>query len=757
MQSTRDDFEDGDGFSLKPRELLEVLWRRRGLMLVVTVVVTAVGVFAARGGAPIYRAESRVHSAASDYQFNIINSTDPFAGIMTAAAGEALPAQFQTLQSPEFQAEAIKTAGVNSAPGTEPPSISVSANPADGIIVIGAVGGNPEEVSRVANAMAELHLQRTTEQNEIGLRRAITFLQDGRASAEKRLSQAQVRLANFNGRFRLAELSQEREAYARRREMLEARVADLTAAVASSEAELSDLQLLLSQTPTEEETQQTQANPLVDRLQQQLDDLRFKREALLIERPATSRDVKLIDAQIDELRERLSAQPATRTVAVRQVNPERKVVTARVADVKRTANKQRRERAVIQAQLQMAEQAASRAASTVRGREYEQQRLTGERDAAKAALDQFSTRLADLELRKIARVETARVIARAVPPKWALPTNRSAHLVTALIAALIAGVVAAFIRETFDDRLTKVDDVQKLTDRPVLVHVPQILDVSSPLLSLLPSHSPAGEAYRSLRFSLRLAMAQKPFKKLLVTSPSEGEGKTVTAVNLSIALALEGWKVILVDGDLRRPSVHRLLELRNDTGLSEVLGGLIPLEIALRSTGVANLRVLSSGPTPHNPSELLGGPAFEQLADELTEMADVVVFDSPPCLPVTDPLLIGEQAGAVILVVQSGQTRKEAIRQALGHLSRVNATLLGLVVNKVTRGQGYYGYHTYYGYSSVPGNSDRGEGGGSTGGSTGGGVSSSPFAGSGPGVSDSARGRQRWPRFVRNPDKTHRR
>jgi len=562
-----------------------------------------------------------------------------------------------------------------------------------------------------------------------------------------------VRLVSFNNQYRLAELAQEREAYIRRREMLEARVADLTAAVASSEAELSDLQMLLSRTPSEEETQQTQANPVVDRLQQQLDELRFKRESLLIERPATSREVRLIDTQIDELRERLSAQPSTRTVALRQSNPDRKLIAARVSEVKLATNKLRRERAVIQAQLQMAEQAASRAVSTVRGREYEQQRLTGDRDAAKAALDQFSTRLADLELRKIARIETARIIARAVPPKWALPTNRTAGLATVLIAALIAGVVAVFVRETFDDRLTKVDDVQKLTDRPVLVHVPQILDVKSPLLSLLPSHSPAGEAYRSLRFSLRLAMAQNPFKKLLVTSPSEGEGKTVTAVNLSIALALEGWKVILVDGDLRRPSVHRLLELRNDTGLSEVLGGLIPLESALRSTGVANLRVLSSGPTPHNPSELLGGPAFERLSDELTEMADVVIFDSPPCLPVTDPLLIAEQAGAVILVVQSGQTRKEAIRQALGHLSRVNANLLGLVINKVTRGQGYYGYHTYYGYSSAPNNSDRsgGTGGGSTGGSSGG-----PLVGSATGGGSSVRGK-RWPRFVRNSDKTHRR
>lgn len=733
----RDELDDIEGFSLKPREFVEILWRRRALFVQVFLFVGALGIFFSRGGAPLYRAEARVNSADPSYQFNIINSSDPFAGIMTAAEGEGLSAQLQALQSAEVQEEARKAAEIRDLPNVPGPSVSVTADPADGIIVIGVVGGDPEQVARLANAMAELHIERTVERNEAGLRRAINFLKDGQAKAEVRLRQAQAKLAAFNNRYRLSELTQEREQHSRRREALEARVADLTAAIAAASAELADLDAAYRTMPAEELVHQTRPNPVADRLQQQLDDLRFKRESLLVERTEGSREVWLVDQQINQLRERLDGVASTRSVQVAQPNSERKAVEAQIREAKRSLNKLQRERGVVQAQLEVAKDTAERAAEVVRGREFDQQRLVGEREAAKAALEQFTSRLQDLELRKIARVETARIVSRAVPPKAAMPTNRTTTWATVVIAAAIVGIVAVFVRETFDDRLIKTDDLQKLTEQPVLVHVPRIEGVAAPLISLLPSHSPAGEAYRSLRFSLRLAMAQNPFKKLLVTSPSEGEGKTVTAVNLSIALALEGWRVILVDGDLRRPNVHRLLELPNDTGLSEILAGLVPLEHSFRNPGINNLRVITAGPTPHNPSELLGGTMFEALTNKLSEMADVVIFDSPPCLPVTDPLLIGEQAGAVILVVQAGQTRKEAIRQALGHLGRVNARLLGLVVNKVSRGQGYYGYHTYYGYSSFPS---------SPGSQVGGGAVSAAGAGS----------KDRWPRFSRRPDKTHR-
>jgi len=753
MQATRDEFEEGEGFSFKPREILEILWRRRALLLQVFVVVAAIGLFASRGGAPIYKAESRINTAVNSYEFSIINSTDPFAGIMAAAGGQTLASQVQALESPEFQDEARKVAGIKELPNVKTPYADVDSDASDGIIVIEVEGGDPEAVAKLANTMAEMHLQRTTEQNEAGLRRAIDFLKNGQQTAERRVGVAQRRLADFGNRYRLTELTEERENQARRREALDIRLADMNAAVAGAEAELKDLQAAATQSPVDDVTHQTQPNPVVDRLQLQLDDLRVRREAALVDRPATSREVLLMEEQIETLRARLQAQSSTRTVTIRGASAERKALLLQVTQAKRELNKLRRQQRVIKEQLKVAEDAADRASSTVRGREYDQQRLVAERDAAKAALDQFTSRLADLELRKIARVDTSRIIARALPPTAAIPTNQTSAWATALVAAMLAAIVLVFVRDSVDDRLTKVEDVQKLTDRPVLVHVPQIIDVRLPLISLLPSHSPAGEAYRSLRFSLRLAMAQNPFKKLLVTSPSEGEGKTVTAVNLSIALALEGWKVILVDGDLRRPNVHRLLELKNDTGLSEVLGGLIPLEMALRGTGVANLRVLTSGPTPHNPSELLGGPGFEELANELTGMADVVIFDSPPCLPVTDPLLIGEQAGAVILVVQAGQTRKEAIRQALGHLSRVNASLLGLVINKVSRGQGYYGYHTYYGYSSIQNPTDRTNGNGNGHGSGSGTNGSSP-GGAPPTVPP--RSKERWARFARRPDKTQR-
>ncbi|MGV3721641.1 MAG: CpsD/CapB family tyrosine-protein kinase, partial [Actinomycetota bacterium] len=160
---------------------------------------------------------------------------------------------------------------------------------------------------------------------------------------------------------------------------------------------------------------------------------------------------------------------------------------------------------------------------------------------------------------------------------------------------------------------------------------------------------------------------------------------------------LDGKRVILIDADLRRPNIHRLFQLPASPGLSEVLVGMRTLDEALQPTELDNLKVICAGPIPPNPAELLNSRAFDALLEQLDERADVVILDSPPCIPVTDPLIVASRVDGVILVLQVGQTKKAAVKHAQELLFRARARLIGVVYNRVRQGKsGYYYYNYYY-------------------------------------------------------------
>jgi capsular exopolysaccharide synthesis family protein len=183
-----------------------------------------------------------------------------------------------------------------------------------------------------------------------------------------------------------------------------------------------------------------------------------------------------------------------------------------------------------------------------------------------------------------------------------------------------------------------------------------------------------------------------------VTSASKGEGKSTTSVNLATAMAMDGKKVILVDADMRRPSVHRLLNVPSAPGLSEVLAGMKSIDEVIQDTEVENLRVVTAGPVPPNPAELLGSRAFDSVIEQLEERADLVIFDTPPCMPVTDPVIVAARMDGVVLVLFAGQTRKAAIKYAVEMLGRARARILGCVFNRVQTSKSGYYYHYYYYY-----------------------------------------------------------
>jgi capsular exopolysaccharide synthesis family protein len=190
--------------------------------------------------------------------------------------------------------------------------------------------------------------------------------------------------------------------------------------------------------------------------------------------------------------------------------------------------------------------------------------------------------------------------------------------------------------------------------------------------------------------------AERPVQLLALTSPGPGEGKSTTAANLAVALALGGHKTLLIDADLRRPLLHRAFGLVHEPGLTDVLVGRAAAREAIRPDVIERLDVLPAGSSPPNPSELLGSDAMHALIAEVRQTYDYIVVDTPPVLPVTDATVISTVADATILAIRSGETEETSATRALDQLKRVNARVAGVVLNGVdTRRDRHYAYYKY--------------------------------------------------------------
>ena len=276
------------------------------------------------------------------------------------------------------------------------------------------------------------------------------------------------------------------------------------------------------------------------------------------------------------------------------------------------------------------------------------------------------------------------------------------------LAGLLVTLALAFIFEYFDDSIKAAEDLESATGLPALGAIMRIKGATERERLAVDLHpkSPIAEAYRVLRTNITFALAGKQGNAILVTSANPSEGKTTTAANLAVVLAQAGSKVIAVDSDLRRPTLHKFFGLSNIVGLTSLLVSPAPvLDSYLQPSGIHGLRILSSGPLPPNPSELLGSKRMTTLIERLKQEADIVLFDSPPVLGMADATVLGSRVDGIVLVVNSGRTGVRALNKARELLGKGTITILGAILNRVSMKSSGYGYIRYYTHAGDESNS----------------------------------------------------
>ena len=305
------------------------------------------------------------------------------------------------------------------------------------------------------------------------------------------------------------------------------------------------------------------------------------------------------------------------------------------------------------------------------------------------------------EIRIIESQSTSNVIALE---EAEIPTNpiRPKVLQNTLLAAIVGGMLAVglvFLIDALDDTLRKPEDFEAI-GLPVLGVISQTEQESSePIVAISDPRSLVTEAYRSLRTNIQYASIDHPIKTLLVTSPLPNDGKTTIVCNLAAVTAQGEQKVAAIDSDLRKPALHRMLQIANRRGLSEVcIQNPVNLNGHLQNTSLSNLWVLPSGNLPPNPAELLNSQKMNLVIQQAKEKTDFVIMDSPPVLAVTDACVLASRVDGVLLVVRAGKAKKTLLQETIKRLKHVNANLLGVVVNGVNLKRSSYYYRTYYPY-----------------------------------------------------------
>jgi polysaccharide biosynthesis transport protein len=308
------------------------------------------------------------------------------------------------------------------------------------------------------------------------------------------------------------------------------------------------------------------------------------------------------------------------------------------------------------------------------------------------------------------------IIDSARPPTSPIEPNIPRNLGFGFSLGLAAGVGLAFLLEALDNTIRTTEQAQMVSGLPPLGMIPlgsksardgadtkRLVIASSKeaveLVTQVRPQSQMAESYRALRTSLLLSNLGAPPKVIMVTSALPQEGKTTTSINCAIVLAQKGVRVLLVDADLRRPSIHKTLGMGPRSGLSNVLTGSTKLEqVITRTPLLPNLHVLPAGTPPPNPAELLASTNMRDVLAQLREEYDHIVVDTPPSLSVTDAVVLSQRADAVVLVIRSGQTTKQALRRARDILGRVGAKVVGVLLNAVDLSSpDYYYYYEYQG------------------------------------------------------------
>ena len=333
--------------------------------------------------------------------------------------------------------------------------------------------------------------------------------------------------------------------------------------------------------------------------------------------------------------------------------------------------------------------------------------LRREVESAQHIYEMLIKRFKETSLSENMKAGNIRIIDKAEVPKTPVKPKKRLSIILAMIVGLFGGTGLAFFLEYLDNTIKTPDDLKQYLNIPDLGPVPLFAAENkgnpgkgraSDLIALHSPKSTASESYRGIRTNILFSTAESVPQIILVSSSGLREGKTITTANIAITMAQAGSKIIILDCDMRRPEIHKLFGATRDRGMSNILVGIDNIGEIIQSTKIPNLDVITSGPIPPNPSEMLGSKRMESLLVALRKKYDHILIDSPPATAVTDAVVLSKSADGVIIVIRTGDMARQIVKNGIGQFNNVGAHIIGAVLNGIDLSSSKYSYYYYQYY-----------------------------------------------------------
>lgn len=567
------------------------------------------------------------------------------------------------------------------------------------LIKLHYVHTNPELAKRIADAYADTFVQNNAQSQTVGTEQAEKLLAEKIAEYQHTIEADEQAKFEYTKAHDLPYGGGPGEAPAAGVNLAADKLAKLSTQLLDAENERKNLQALYEAATKAGDPNgipEVADNKRIQTLRDKLDDLKQKRDELLVIYTKEWPEVKKVDAQINMLEESLTKAPREVVAAMKS---RYEAAVARENSLRQSYNSQKAEfSGQNQAQLQLS--VLNQKIET--NKQYLATLLQKQQEIENTKTD-------TMKANNVSVVQYSKLPAGPIGPA------RVRNIIIAFLLSLGAGIGLAFLLDYLDDTLKTVEDVDRHIHLPALALIPtnrperprlkgkgatpsEANETTTALTLIDDVRSPIAEAYRHLRTSLLLSSAGQPPKTILVTSSQPSEGKTTTAVNTAVMLAQTGAEVIIIDCDLRRPRLHAHFRVPNVKGVTNYLSGESDLEGLLQPyEKLPNLKLLTSGPVPPNPAELLGSDEMRKLLAIVSERFTHVIIDSPPAISFTDASILSTMVDGVVLVVHGGRSSRAVVRRAKQQLLDVGANVFGVVLNNVKlEATNYYYYAGYY-------------------------------------------------------------
>lgn len=552
---------------------------------------------------------------------------------------------------------------------------------------------HPEQAARVANTLAGAYIEQDLNKKLESIRAGSEKLEEELTKAKTRLDESEGKFTEYKERNNIVSLNEKQNLVLEELSRLNEAAATARTEKVKKEARYNQLKSLpLEQLGHEEEVI---SNPSIQSLRQS--ELAAVQTVETLAKRYGSKHPNMIAARAElvRLREAIDQQ-----------------IPKIVEEAKNLCEKAKsQEEQLVQAVEKKKQEVID---FTRRVNQYES--LSREVETNKKLYDEILNRSRETDISQRTEKSNIRIVDRAEAPTRPFKPRTKLNLILAVIAGLIVGAGAAFFVEHLNDTVEDPADIEGVLGRPFLGAIPMISGKNdaagekAKIVHVSPE-STTSEAYKTILAGIHYSPGANGLKTILVTSAGPSEGKTTTLINLGIAAAQNGKKVLLVDSDLRRPTIHRVLGLRKDIGLTDYLIGEAGLGHIVQETEVPNLSVIARGTSTPNPSGLISSDRMKELANLVKDKFDLILFDSPPCSVVADPLVLANLMDGVIHVTQSGRFSRKMIGRGIDLLDGVNANVLGIVLNEVKeRDHRYYYYYRYKYYYRYSEDGDKGHG-----------------------------------------------